>query len=544
MTHELITILIRCSTVTGVAVLIALALRHPLRRWFGAQAAYQLWLLVPIATGAALLPAPSQPVGSVLGMMTMSTLSAPATAISAVPAFDPQLLLLCVWLIGALAMLAGFVLQQQRYLRNLGPLSGIDARTLRAESNSGCPALVGALWPRVVLPSDFETRYAPRERELVLAHERAHLQRGDAQINALVAALRCLQWFNPLVHFAASRFRFDQELACDAIVISRFPEARRCYADAMLKTQLAGETRQELRLPAGCYWPSSHPLKERIAMLKRPLPGRTCAALGLSLAVVLIGTGSYVAWAAQPAAATKPANAPASSSVDLSPPDAGSAPQNMGASYRRLTRIAYPAAALAAKQDGVVYISVQIAADGRVTDTHVDSVHPMAAKNLADAAMAAVKTWTFNPAIADGRSVASKQVIPVAFTLDPEAALHLEGGTLDAIRVSPPQDDASLAVDAPATENVEFRKIHPPKYPASAIKAQQQGKVVLKVHVDARGNPVEAKVYKTDPSELSPEFGDASIAAVMQYQFNPATRHGKAVDGWVLVPFTFSLTEK
>jgi beta-lactamase regulating signal transducer with metallopeptidase domain len=245
--HEFIVVLIRCSAVTGVTVLIALALRRPLRRWFGAQAAYRLWLLVPIATGAALLPAPAQPIGGVLGVMAMSTLSAPIAAISTAPAFDPQLLLLCIWLIGALVTLAGFVLQQRRYLRNLGGLSGIDARTLRAESSNGCPALVGALRPRVVLPRDFETRYAPRECELVLAHERTHLRRGDAQINALVAALRCLQWFNPLIHFAASCFRFDQELACDAVVISRFPEARRCYADAMLKTQLAGEAWQELR---------------------------------------------------------------------------------------------------------------------------------------------------------------------------------------------------------------------------------------------------------------------------------------------------------
>lgn len=407
MTHEFIVVLIRCSAVTGVAVLIALAMRRPLRRWFGARAAYRLWLLVPIATGAALLPASAQPIGGVLGIMTMSTLSAPAATISAVPAFDPQLLFLCIWLIGALAMLAGFVLQQRRYMRSLGRLSGIDARTLRAESSNGCPALVGALRPRVVLPRDFETRYAPRERELVLAHERAHLRRGDAQINALVAALRCLQWFNPLVHFAASRFRFDQELACDAAVISHFPEARRCYADAMLKTQLVGQVWQELRLPAGCYWPSSHPLKERIAMLKQPLPGRARAALGFGFAIALIGAGSYAAWAAQPAAANAAAN---------SQPSADESSKE-DVTYRRMDTPPYPQAAFDAKQSGKIVLKVQIDEHGDPKTASVFKAEPPEAKAaFADASIATVMQWKFNPEIKSGKPIASWVFIPITYT--------------------------------------------------------------------------------------------------------------------------------
>ena len=76
-------------------------------------------------------------------------------------------------------------------------------------------------------------------------------------------------WFNPLVHLAAARFRFDQELACDAAVIARHPDSRRRYGAAMLKTQ-----RAEFGLPMGCHWQSSHPLKERVAMLKQAPPSR------------------------------------------------------------------------------------------------------------------------------------------------------------------------------------------------------------------------------------------------------------------------------
>src|SRR5690606_17264510 len=122
-----------------------------------------------------------------------------------------------------------------------------------------------------------------RERALILAHEEVHRRRGDAWINGFAAALQALNWFNPLLHHAVGRFRLDQELACDAAVIARFPEARRHYADAMLKAQLAGQPRQELWLPVGCTWPSRPTLKERILMLKRSRPPRRTRIAGLVL---------------------------------------------------------------------------------------------------------------------------------------------------------------------------------------------------------------------------------------------------------------------
>ena len=222
--------------------------------------------------------------------------------------------------------------------------------------------------------------------------------------------------------------------------------------------------------------------------------------------------------------------------------DTGSAPTE-NESYRRITRIEYPQSAIVENAQGVVYIGVHIGADGKVVDAKVSSVMPMARTDLAHAALAAVKNWTFNPRIVDGKAVAGDTTVSVAFSLDPKKPLTVAPGVLDAIRVSPQNDDAPTAADAPASEKVEYRRKFPPRYPAAAIKAGEQGEVVLKVHVDAKGNPVEALVDKTDPQKLSPDIGNAAIAAVMQWKFNPAHRRGKAVDDWVHVPITFSLTE-
>lgn len=525
---------------SSAAILVVLLLRKPLRQRFGAQAAYALWALVPLAALVTLLPAPVAVVAPMPALVAAvpTPMQALPLVIATAPAFDPLPWLALAWLLGTVGCAVLFVRQQRRFVRSLGHLSSCDDGTAQAQTTAGCPALVGAWRPRIVLPADFERRYDNAERELILAHERAHRARGDAQANVLAAALRCLYWFNPLFHFAASRLRFDQELACDAIVISRFPEARRPYADAMLKTQLA-----DLGLPAGCHWQSSHPLKERIAMLKQPLPGSARRWIGTTCVAAIVAATSFAAWAAQPAvpADATPEVIPAKTA--LVPPVASS--QHItDVGYRSLTRIAYPQSAIVANAQGVVYIGVQVDADGKVANAKLNSVMPMARTDLADAALTAVKTWTFEPRKVDGKAVASDTTMAVAFSLDPNKPLAVGPGILDAIRVSPPLAEAATPAESvPASENVEYRLMHPPHYPASAIKAHQQGEVTLKVHVDAKGNPVEAEVAKTDPPEMSSDMTNSAIAAVMQWKFNPARKHGKAVDGWVNVPITFSLTE-
>jgi beta-lactamase regulating signal transducer with metallopeptidase domain len=115
----------------------------------------------------------------------------------------------------------------------------------------------------------------------------------------------CLSWFNPLMYWAVGQFRFDQELACDASVLAATGTARRRYADALLKAQLAADSLEFV--PAGCSWQSRRGLKKRIAVLKRPLPSYMRRAAGVLLAFACIGSGSYVAWATRAIAAMVPA---------------------------------------------------------------------------------------------------------------------------------------------------------------------------------------------------------------------------------------------
>jgi BlaR1 peptidase M56 len=114
----------------------------------------------------------------------------------------------------------------------------------------------------------------------------------------LASLALCIYWFNPLIYRALVLLRMDQELACDAHVLVKRGDARRRYAEALLKTQIATES--AWRLSVGCHWQSIHPLKERVAMLKRSLPVRSRRIAGLAFIAVTTGAAGYTAWAAQP----------------------------------------------------------------------------------------------------------------------------------------------------------------------------------------------------------------------------------------------------
>jgi bla regulator protein blaR1 len=297
ISHALFSLVV-LTVASSVSVLVVALLRAPLRRVTGAQAAYWLWLMVPSSAVAALLPAPSA---------ALTTIAVPARVFVLAGASAPAryaVIGVLVWAAGASVMLAFAVHRQRTFERSLGSLTSLPNGAYQSLSAAE-PMLVGAWRPRVVLPADFEMRYTQEERALVLAHERAHLRRGDALANAVASGCLCLSWFNPLMYWAVGQFRFDQELACDASVLAATGTARRRYAVALLKAQLAADSVRFV--PAGCSWQSSHRLKQRIAVLKRPLPSYMRRAFGVLLALGFISSGSYVAWATRAIAAIVPA---------------------------------------------------------------------------------------------------------------------------------------------------------------------------------------------------------------------------------------------
>ncbi len=296
MASDVLTTLVRLSIVGLVGILLVGLLRVPARRAVGAEASYWLWLLVPATLIGVLLPrappclcGPETLVSPLLIRGIVAPLDfAPSTAISNLASTVTLL-----WAIGAAVALMYFAYSQRVLRRSLGCLQRLPDGTYRSPAAMQ-PMVVGAWHPQIVLPGDFETRYSGSERALILAHERAHLDRHDARTNAIAVAFLCLFWFNPLMYWAWNRFRFDQELACDAAVLRQVRIARRHYARVLAKAQLTAPS------AIAFGWRRRHPLLERIGILRRPAPSRARRRTGYTLALILTLSGTYVVWAAQP----------------------------------------------------------------------------------------------------------------------------------------------------------------------------------------------------------------------------------------------------
>ena len=292
MGNEIIDLLLRLNLALAAGIVVVLALRFPVRRWFGARVAYALWL-IPLAA-ALMCFVPGRVENVVLALP-----DAAANVEAAAPSAAGVSLWALGWAFGALVSLSILTIRQARFTQSLGRLGAredLGKRVCAAQSIEHGPAVIGVLRPMIVTPADFDARFDAEERRLVLAHERAHLAHGDPWINAVALAVQCLNWFNPLVHIAARVLRIDQELACDAAVLTGAEGARRRYAEAMLKTHLSAA------VPIGCAWPASDvaSFKERIAMLKRNLPTRRQTLIGAAAILLATGAVAAVAWAAQP----------------------------------------------------------------------------------------------------------------------------------------------------------------------------------------------------------------------------------------------------
>ena len=150
----------------------------------------------------------------------------------------------------------------------------------------------GVVWPKILVPSDVDEW--PRDRiEMVLAHELAHVRRGDWLVQMVVEILKAIYWFNPLFWIACARLRQESEYACDDVVINIGVDSR-TYATELVKlARRFGKCRHRwLPAPAMAARPSN--LERRVrAMLnarveRRPITRRGRWALAVALLVPML----------------------------------------------------------------------------------------------------------------------------------------------------------------------------------------------------------------------------------------------------------------
>jgi RND family efflux transporter MFP subunit len=192
-----------------------------------------------------------------------------------------------LWLLGAIACWSVMGLQSARFRRlirsarpapaelrqqmervagRLGLRSVPDAYVLPCRlSPMVWVPLFGA--PRLVLPEELWGRFEPGQQEAVLAHELAHLRRGDHWVRRLEALACSLYWWDPVAWWARREVERAEERCCDAWVLWALPAAAGAYAEALVVTTvyLSG-LRQPLPLGASGV-ERLNPLKGRLQMI-------------------------------------------------------------------------------------------------------------------------------------------------------------------------------------------------------------------------------------------------------------------------------------
>lgn len=135
-----------------------------------------------------------------------------------------------VWLLGAAALVIGALVA---YLRVKGQVATAVkfAHNVYECGAFRSPFVLGFFRPKIYIPFGLE----PRQREHVLCHESAHIQRRDYLVKPLGFLLLAIHWFNPLVWLAFHLMSRDMEMSCDEKVLSQLgEEARREYSLSLL----------------------------------------------------------------------------------------------------------------------------------------------------------------------------------------------------------------------------------------------------------------------------------------------------------------------
>lgn len=148
-------------------------------------------------------------------------------------------------------------------------------------------------------------------------------------------------------------------------------------------------------------------------------PGRTPLIVGATCALVVLTAGP--AGAQEPAGSQEPPATPERADAPTSPRLAGSevpVPRR-----RHFVMPAYPAEAAATGLRGIVILEIVIDPQGRVAFAEVvRSVPP-----FDDAALAAVRQWTYEPTKAEGKPVSVRLTVPITFAIKLPETIRAQG---------------------------------------------------------------------------------------------------------------------
>ena len=134
--------------------------------------------------------------------------------------------LFVTWIVGIVFVMGYFAVSSISLKIKLNTATPL-CKNIKQSEYIKSPFVLGIFSPKIYLPYEIDHS----DMTYVLAHENAHIKRGDHITKIIAFTILSLHWFNPLVWIAYSAFCRDVELACDEKVVKKLDsDERRAYS--------------------------------------------------------------------------------------------------------------------------------------------------------------------------------------------------------------------------------------------------------------------------------------------------------------------------
>jgi TonB family protein len=480
--------------------------------------------LDPTADGSSPTPTLDRPSGVELTPLTL---------------YSPSAIIVATWLtgvsIGILVLVVGCIRLTRMTAAALPIREGAwleCAEEIRREYHLRSPVLLqtghpsllvtwGLTRPRVLIPSCALEWPAERIR-LVLAHELAHIRRGDWVVQIAAGIVCAVNWFNPLFWIATRRLRRESEQACDDEVINRGIDGSE-YATHLVN--IVRELRPQTRwVPAPSIARASNferrvrvMLNERIN--RRPMSrAASLTTLVAILALVIPVTGAAVAqvFGTLTGSIVDPMNA-ALPDVTLMLTNTQTSAKHEVRSDRtgryEFVGLVPGDYTLEAKLPGFAVLRGKVTIAGQAIQQDLKLEIGTLQETIS---VSASRSRTDAPSPGTAGS-------PVARKTPPKCGGTPQSGTPIGGNIRPP---------------VKLYDVRP-VYPSSAIAAGAEGTVTLKSRIGTDGTVEDVQVVSTPSSDLA----NAATEAVRQWIFDSTYLNCVAVPVTMNVTVNFALTQ-
>lgn len=193
---------------------------------------------------------------------------------------------------------------------------GFAVEPVLLQKQHAMPMAWGWRRPTILLPCEAADWPANR-LDMVLAHELAHVRRGDWLIQRLAKAVSCFYWFHPITWICLREMKRSAEQACDDVVLSSGVKAAD-YAEQLLEVirimkQSQSASRRKVPISVAMAHPAQ--IEGRLQSILAPIQNRSglkrsaaATALGLALCVAPLGALHVFAQSNAPAPASGASN--------------------------------------------------------------------------------------------------------------------------------------------------------------------------------------------------------------------------------------------